>query len=794
MKKLNLVRTIILVGSLLLQLSTLCFHSRGAAGGVDLSFDPGSGINGSVNAAVLQPDGKLIIGGNFSTVKGLQRVNLARLNADGSGDSSFTAEAYGLPHGEVYTLALQPDGKVLVGHQYGHARLNANGTVDTNFIAVIDTYYGGPNVIAVQSDGKILTGGFDEMTGIARYNSDGSPDINFNAWPELYAIISSFALQPDGKVLVGGQWSITGNTNNGIVRLNSDGSLDNSFSPGIGVSSGFPVDSVVLQPDGKVIIVGSFNQVNGTTRHGIARLNANGSLDNTFDTGTGVGTGYPEGVKAVSLQTDGKLVIAGNFATINGTNRNRIARLNANGSLDLSFNPGTGVTGNVGTFVRSLVAQADGKFFIGGSFTTINGTNRNYLARLNVDGSLDGAFQPGRGLNVGVDTMVVQADGKILLGGVLTFINGTNHYGNARLRADGSLDETFIPQIFYPSLTGFYNLDCPDGYQCYPSTEVAAIAVQPNGKVLIGGYALTRACANFEGGSGECTNISRYFLARCNADGTRDTSFEPALGSPGPGAEYIGALALQPDGKVIVAGVFSSIKGTNRNGIARLNANGSLDNSFDPGTGANGTSETVLQPDGKVLIAGSFTSVNGTIRNGIARLNSNGSLDAGFNPGTGANGSVYAMALQPDAKIFIGGYFSSVNGTNRNGIARLNADGSLDSGFSLDIGPDRGIGALALQPDGNVLIGGSFFTVNGVVRPRMARLFGNSPPPLNITRSNAFVIVSWPTNSAGYQLQGSTNISLTSSWSSIPQLAVTNAGRISAIIPATAGNKFFRLN
>src|SRR5687767_10359031 len=124
MKKFNSVRTFIFSGTLLLQLSTVIFQSRGAAGDVDLSFDPGSGVNGSVHAIVVQPDGKVIIGGNFTTVQGLVRYGLARLNADGSGDTTFNpVGGYGIV---APSLALQPDGKVLVGHYFGISRLHSD--------------------------------------------------------------------------------------------------------------------------------------------------------------------------------------------------------------------------------------------------------------------------------------------------------------------------------------------------------------------------------------------------------------------------------------------------------------------------------------------------------------------------------------------------------------------------------------------------------------------------------------------------------------------------------------------
>src|SRR5204862_3007274 len=199
--------------------------------------------------------------------------------------------------------------------------------------------------------------------------------------------------------------------------------------------------------------------------------------------------------------------------------------------------------------------------------------------------------------------------------------------------------------------------------------------------VLLGGYSIHYNCEE-----NSCIESYRHFIIRLNSNGSRDTGFEPAVGDQKSGsfvggylsgAEIIQALAVQPDGKVVVGGIFSSIKGTNRNGIARLNADGTLDNSFNCGTGTNGAvSSIVLQPDGKMLIGGYFTAVNGTNRSGIARLNANGSLDSSFNPGTGAN-YVTSVGLQPDGKVLIRGGFTTVNVTNRNGIARLNAKGSL---------------------------------------------------------------------------------------------------------------------
>ena len=342
----------------------------------------------------------------------------------------------------------------------------------------------------------------------------------------------------------------------------------------------------------------------------------------------------------------------------------------------------------------------------------------------------------------------------------------------SRIRLDG----TFICATnFHPDLP----LGVPTSE--YDYVAASAAAVQPDGKVLVGGESVHYYGCDYEGCAGWSFN---YFVIRLNADGSRDTNF---TGSSAGGR--VSSIAVQSDGKVLVGcDAFSS------SFILRLNADGGLDTSFNPGTGPNaGVNSVAVQPDGKVVIAGHFTAVNGTNRSGIARLNANGSLDASFNPGTGAFG-VSSVALQPDGKVLIGGYFTTINGTNRNHIARLKADGSLDNSFNPGTGADGVVLSIALQSDGNVLIGGDFNIVNGVARPRVARLYGDSPwPSLNLARSNASMILSWPVTVLNFQLQENTNFALPNSWSPVAQPAVTNGAQISVTVPTSAARKFFRL-
>ncbi len=841
MKNQNLVRTIILAGSLWLQTGTLCFHSRGAAGDVDLSFDPGSGVNGTVNAIAVQPDGKVLIGGEFTTVNGLARFKVARLNPDGSGDSSFNPALsdYELsyPVFRALSVALQSDGKVLVGHNYGITRLNSNGSRDTNFVSSLGFYtdpdgypYADVRTIAVQPDGKVLVGGAVSAAnrtdvnfsfGVARLNSNGSLDYSFNPRGGANGGVYSLALQPDGKVLVGGGLLTDGtNYTYGLVRLNANGSLDGSFDPGQGGPGGF-VSSVALQSDGKVLVGGNVPSGHGTSRAGAARLNPNGGLDTSFDPRLDLGGA----VDSVAAQADGKVLVGGWFGPVNGTNQNGLARYNADGSLDISFSPNLGPFSEDVAILKTIVVQSNGTVLIGGHLSAVNGVSRDGIARLNVSGSLDGGFNPGKGVDNLVTSLLAQPDGKVLIGGDFTTVKNLTRSALARLNADGSGDSGFKAPFtvfdssevqmvlqpdgkvlvakmlarlntdgsrdtaFIPDLAAIYRNDCWPNYQCLHYPAASAIALQSDGKVLLGGYSIHSNCDNES-----CVDSYRHFIIRLNPNGTRDSGFEPAVGNQRYGsAEIIQALAVQPDGKIVVGGIFSSIKGTNRNAIARLNADGTLDNGFNPGTGANGgVASTVLQPDGKVLVSGYFSAFNGTNRNGIARLNANGSLDSTFAQGGGANGGVRSIALQPDGKVLMGGDFTTVNGTNRNHIARLNANGSLDLGFNPGTGADEVVRSIALQSDGNVLIGGDFTFVNGVVRPNVARLLGNSTS-LTIARLNGAAIVAWPLGALNFQLQETTNLSWANAWAPVAHAAVTNGGQISVSIPAGTGAKFFRL-
>jgi uncharacterized delta-60 repeat protein len=357
------------------------------------------------------------------------------------------------------------------------------------------------------------------------------------------------------------------------------------------------------------------------------------------------------------------------------------------GALDLTFDPAAGADATV----HAIAVQTDGKVLIGGDFTTYSGTSTGRIARLNPDGSLDATFNTGSGFGNTVQAIGLHSDGRIYAAGWFTTFNGSTANRIIRLNSDGSVDATFT---------------AGDG----PNAAVLALSVDADDRPVIGGTFATVA------------STARASVARLNTDGTLDTSFDPGTGANA----QVSAIAIQPDGNILIAGSFTSYNGSTRGRVARILPTGLIDATFNsnPGVSNNSVSAIALRPDGKVVIGGAFTFVFGTGRNRIAALNADGSLDTGFNPGSGAPAVVQSLSVDADNRTVMGGAFATVNGIARNRIARLNADGSVDTGFNPGTGAASNVLALTRQADGRILMAGAFTDFNGTTRNRVARLYG----------------------------------------------------------------------
>lgn len=361
------------------------------------------------------------------------------------------------------------------------------------------------------------------------------------------------------------------------------------------------------------------------------------------------------------------------------------------GSLDTDYDLQAGAN----NFIYSGVLQTDGRLVIGGDFTQVNGVARNRIARLNQDGSLDSTFSSAfLGPNGTVRTVFSQSDNRILMGGAFNIVNGTNRSSIARLNYNGTLDETFNPGSGADS-------------SVYVIKEAFSGAER---QVLVGGSFST------------FNQIIRHGIVRLKDTGAVDLTFNPGSGANG----VVYAIAVQQDGKVLVGGTFTTMDNVARGRIARLNADGSLDATFNSVGANNAIRDICVQFDGKILIGGLFTLVNGVSRSHIARLNADGSLDTSFNPGVGANDAVYAIKTLVDGKVLLGGEFTKVNGVTRNRITRLNSDGTADPTINFGTGANSFVSSLAVQNDGKIILTGGFTEYNEVARPYLARIYGGA--------------------------------------------------------------------
>lgn len=649
-------------------LAIIRYNSNGS---LDTSFDTDGIVVASINtgddlatALLIQPDGKIVVGGTTTTTHlgSVRSYGVARFNSDGAFDTSFDSDGKVLTSviantDRLTSMALQSDGKIVaVGWSgsptvFSAVRYNTDGSLDTTFDGdgrVTTTVNTNPAAasVAIQSDGKIVVAGNASSSGntdfaLVRYNTNGSLDTTFDGDGRVTTPIgtgtdfaTSVRVQSDGKIVASGGANMP-TEDFAVIRYNSNGSLDTTFDTDGKATTNFGtaidgLSSMAIQTDDKIIAFGYYTTSANLGDFAIARFNTNGSLDTTFDADgkqtTDVGDigsiGY-----SVAVQTDNKIVVAG-VAQIPGANKFAVVRFNGDGSLDNTFGTnGKAVipVSSSSETAQAVAIQSDGKIVVGG--IAIVGSNSVFaIARLNSDGSFDSSFDTDGiantiiGSSSSVRSLTVQADGKIIAAGPAFITGNGNDFAVVRYNSDGTLDTSF-------DTDGIVTTNIETGNS---GNDLAnSVAVQPDGKILVGG-------------NGVVSGGARFTVVRYNTNGSLDTSFDgdgkvtTIIGSLG-GME-LRSLKLQSDNKIVVAG--RSVNGSNLDfALARYNPNGSLDTTFD---------------------------TDGTVTTQI---------------GTG-NEIAYSLAIQNDGKIIAGGY--SNNGTNDDfALVRYNEDGSLDTTFSL---------------------------------------------------------------------------------------------------------------
>jgi uncharacterized delta-60 repeat protein len=627
-------------------------------------------------------------------------------------------------------MALQPDGKIVEAWGDGQntrlLRYLPDGTLDNSFsgdgFATIETpFTSHVNDVALQADGQIIVAGSILSASndffLARLTSYGALETSFGSGGFVVTdfdggddLAEAVLVQPDGKIVAAGRASFGGDDDFGAARYNADGTLDVTFGGTGMVTVGFgdveDVEDIVLLEDGDLLLAGPAwpDFIFGDADFALARLNADGTLDTGFDGDGKLTTGFggDEEVRAVAIQSDGKILAAGDDSS-----NVLVARYLPDGALDSTFDgDGKLSIGSLSGLINGIAIQPDGKIVLLGLHRSPDGDYKFAFYRLIPDGSLDPTFDGDgytfidfRNIDFGVDVALL-ADGRILAGGVSDRIPVL-----MRLWPDGSLDAG-----------GQQALDFADPFLGPEALELASdLAIQQDGKIVVAGDI------------GNASDSDRNFaLARFWPDGMLDTSFG-MLGSLsfGFGAKEVAkAVAVQPDGKILAAGTTGLDVAANIM-LARFLSNGTPDTSFGflgyrvadfDGADDYGLA-LALAPDGKTVVAGyNHKGLQKGTPMIAVRFNSDGTLDNTFDLDgkfqraviIGVLNTAYAVVVQPDLKVVLagtaGGDFA---------LLRLNADGSPDESFGAsgavvtDMGNTDTIYGLALQEDGSLVVAGS---------------------------------------------------------------------------------------
>jgi uncharacterized delta-60 repeat protein len=819
------------------------------AGSLDTTFNPLAGGTNAIYSLALQTDGRLLVAGEFRTLNRTLRNRVGRLQPDGTLDASFNP--LGGPNGPVRAMVLQPDGRVVIGgffdmvHSTNRnriARLLSDGTLDGFF----NPGAGADNpvfALALHHDGRIVLGGsFNTVNGISRsgvalLEDNGTVSPAFNPGTGVDGSVFAVAVQPDGKILIGGDFAVVnGSSHPRLARLNLDGSVDPTFDAGSGPSG--PVRAIALQPDGKILIGGSFTNVSGATRGRLARLSSSGILDPVF---MGAVEGGNLDVTAITLQFDGKIIVAGDFTQFNGVSRNRITRLYGNGKTDPTINFGDGANDSINT----AVIQPDRKIVVGGRFTTFDGEPRSFLARLH-GGSIAGAgtlqfSAPSYDVteNAGQAIITVQRRGGTT--GDITVDyqtqDGTALAGSDYTGASGSLTffEGETRQSFAVAIINDFVGETNETVSLILTNESggATLGLVPNAtlNILNDDSGVGFASAAYTVNEGVVGGTVVLTVVRTGAtNGTATVNYATTNGTAIAGQDYTaqsGLLTFAPgatvqtfsvavtDDALIEAGetfgvILSNLTGSAALGLASATVT-IADNDFRAGdltfsapgysVAESGGSLTipVIRTNGTTgiltvdyaTVAGSaqpgndFVGQTGTLTFTEGQTNQNiiitilddvavegdenfsirlfnpgsgtvisgptnvlvtivdeefgpGSLDRTFDPGLGPNHLVRSVAVLPDGKLIIGGAFTSYGATNRNFLARLSADGSNDVTFNPGAGPNGLVVSVGSGADGRPVFAGAFNLVDGVAFNHVARAQTNGAVDVGFAQNAGF--------------------------------------------------------
>ncbi|MCB1125399.1 MAG: immunoglobulin domain-containing protein, partial [Verrucomicrobiae bacterium] len=740
------------------------------------------GTDGPVYCLSLQADGKVLVGGAFSTLGGEPRQNLARLNADLTLDPEFAPGVVGW----VNTLVGEPDGGVLVGGAFDGlgglprrnlGRIEPDGTVDPAFDPGPD---GAVHTMLLEPAGTLLVGGGFERIGgepvpyLARLGSNGGVITGFAPAPD--APVRALSLQADGRILTGGDFATVGGFQHyNMARLDPDGSVEDAFNPDLW---GGAVYSMIVQSDGRILIAGAFRGVGGASTRHVARLNPDGSRDPAF------GLSNITVVWGLALEPDGSLLVAREAQLARLWNNQAASHsLEADGT-DLFWRRG-GACPTVASAI--LERSSDGRTWenlsdglrepggwrfpdaasagegtlrargalYGGQGNGSHGWAADYAGDVIILGSpLDSTPRAGDDLVLQVTasgssplTYLWRRNGEPLEDG--NEVSGSRSAVLRIERAFGSHSGTYDVivanrQGSAASLPAAVNVidpwvsELPASLRTEAGEDISLESVphgtgpfsfqwQKDGNRLEGatGAILTLTRPSAEDAGFYQVVVSNSFGEAVSSLSRLDVNAASVRAGLEPGTSgIVHTLALQPDGGILVGGIFDSLGGLQRWGCGRYLPDGAVDPGFSPQvTGVPTSTAWVLafavQPDGRTILGGDYLQVGGHPQSHLSRVMSNGVLEAGAFAAL-PNGAVRSTLQLADGSLIIGGDFDRLGDQARQRLARILPDGTLDPDFAP--AADARVFALALDSRGRIVVGGEFATLAGLGRACLGRL------------------------------------------------------------------------
>lgn len=724
-------------------------------GSIDSSFvsaqTSGEEFDEAVRVITVQPDGKILVGGLFTKVNGTPRPAIVRLNSDGTVDTAFatltmTSFFQGASAPGVWANPLvQPDGKILIGGDFdevsdgtadvfcsGVVRLNANGTIDSSFQPSGFQREYQVRGIVMQSNGKIVIGGrfdgfpphdFDQIP-LIRLNVDGSADPSYACYDLGFRNFKSLVVQADDKVVGAADT---------VFRFNAaDGNLDSTFQNPVLYNQGLTgpitqVFSLNLQSDGHILMGGLFTGAADpmdTTHFGIARVTTDGTLDSLTTVNK---TALKTAVNGFTRNSDGSTLVT--YANVDAAVPINLSRLLSNGSFDSTFNPFPSYDPNgslTPTFSAvGLCRLPSEKVFVFGYRTYIDPyvgdlVEAGAYGRLFPDGTQDTSF--GFDNTVAITDVFAQSDGKMLvtsdapqfivLGEQLQRI-GTDGLRDPTFKLDHSVVDDMVIRTVQPPPP-------PPPHPPHSPPPPHPVVTHPLSKISVGCRVLT-VLGNGKILFSYLAADNTYKLVRLNSDGSLDPTFVAGV-VPATGTFFIYAFVSDPQDPTSVPEIPVLLNG-------------------DVPNVAPAIADAKELPGGTIVVVGSFTSYKGQSAPGIVELKSNGSVvpRPTFNPGAGAqwrqtpvtaieHPGIEKVQVQSNGNMLVVGTFEAFNGILAPGIASLFPTGAVDTSFVAPV-VRRKYGAgttyLAKQSDGSYLLSGPFSRPGDQTTPSFIRLVPN---------------------------------------------------------------------